>query len=1497
MPSISKIRFTHVLYEGGNKRYNDETFWFDGHNGAILLENGGGKTVFIQTAIQAVLPHTDLAGRKLKDTLLLENGPAHIAVEWILNDKPRRRYAVTCVTLFQSGHGIDSYRYAYEYGERDDHGLDHIPFVKPFMGKARPADKGEIQEYYASMANRFPLTARLFSTIKEYKAHLEEQYQIIPSEWEAIVKINDTEGGIEKFFDDCKTTSQLLDRLLLPTVEQAMEGYEEGSFAKLFETHREGFRKYKELKEQIGENRAILQEMDKVVRLYEKLSEAEERYNDARREAKALWRLSADARRAEENERGLAEERLKDWDRRNSRHGWKRKSLDIAKQKQVKTVREKKLQDIQGDKDKADAQLKRAERHYYSLQFAEYREKLEAAVGRMNVLTQSLERLDRSDDERQLQDRWELNGGQLRSVFERQERADAKRQTELAAELSRTEEQLKVAEAELQTLLDEQRDWSKLLHTKETEKRTKQDRQLKIARSILANPLLEKVEEQFHAWAKEQQQLEDRRVEWKQRLKRLDEERESAQRRRLHAESERSQAEKDAAQLEERERQLVREQQEMKRELARLRPAWDRLGSLYEKQASLAEQLAEGAELRQQQKQRLLDQERLAYRFVDDHGAQPVFYADPTVERMARQWERQFALLQLGTEYVSALGSEAAERVRADKLWAVTLVTTGQEKPALQRKLRAAGKDFAFPIRVLTTLEAAEAVAGISDGAGGADADSPYEADAMTGGSDDHAWVVPEHWSGNESPAAFELWKTELREKAEAVKSDRVGKESELAEWQTAERRLGAFFRDYPLSAAQALEAGLKEKREQVLALIDEQKKLERELQANREETDKLGGSLVEAGERIVQLGIWLRDAQEHIELGREIGKLEQELAPVREQLDSLAQRQQRRQEHGKLLAAEAQDIRQQLQDVRIAVQVLKQDELYKDVQSFSFVEPVAPAAELKEERKALELERHRIGKERSALETEWRSEQQRAEDCRGAMDRLRLERPDTEEDAPLPADPEERKREWWARIVQLREETNGIAELLVREDTALKEIDGMLLLLDRQFQEQYSGEAQALFEGPLAEAEAGLDAEEAQLRRERQELLQRKEQLERQLRELDAVLQTWTKYTLTYQLEDPRVEAAALSAEAQSDFAYKRAARTEESLSALRGRHERVEQERKAVAQGKQRLKEFCLQHVQDMKLRQLFVQGVEAKESYAEIAEFQQTMEHRIQRAIHISEQTIQTHDQDLQHYIQHIHTHLKQVIQELKELPKKTRVRTEDGWKDMYAFTVPEWDEQTGKERIRQHIEWILKRLEHDKYADEPGEGGDRQAAVRKDLDKWLDSRQLMQVVMQNETIGITCRKVSNDHQVTKASYSWEQSNRWSGGEKWSKNMTLFLGLLNYVAERKQFIQGSMKRHRTVILDNPFGKASSDHVLSPVFFIAEQLGFQMIALTAHAEGKFLQDYFPIVYSCRLRQAADSSKQVMEATQRVQHAHFRDNAPDTLERLGARVDQLELF
>src|SRR5690625_4325101 len=113
MPTINKIRLTNVVYEDGYKRFNDDLFLFDGHNAAIVLENGGGKTVFIHTVLQAILPHTHLGERKIRETLKLDQAPAHIAIEWMINERPRR-YLVTAVsdrksTRLNSSHVAISY--------------------------------------------------------------------------------------------------------------------------------------------------------------------------------------------------------------------------------------------------------------------------------------------------------------------------------------------------------------------------------------------------------------------------------------------------------------------------------------------------------------------------------------------------------------------------------------------------------------------------------------------------------------------------------------------------------------------------------------------------------------------------------------------------------------------------------------------------------------------------------------------------------------------------------------------------------------------------------------------------------------------------------------------------------------------------------------------------------------------------------------------------------------------------------------------------------------------------------------------------------------------------------------------------------------------------------------------------------------------------------------------------------------------------------------------
>ncbi|SDP22412.1 Chromosome segregation ATPase [Paenibacillus sp. yr247] len=1481
MPTISKIRFTHVIYEGGNKRYNDEIFDFYGHNGAIVLENGGGKTVFIQTALQAVFPHADLAGRKVKETLSLDNGPAHVAIEWILNDKPRRRYAITCVSLFQSGNGIDSLRYVYEYGEHDSNGLDHVPFVKPYLGKSRPADKGEMQDYYTVMEQRHPLNAKAsFPSIKEYRAYLEDHFQIITGEWEAIAKINDTEGGIENFFDECKSTTQLFDRLLIPTVEQSIEGYEQGAFAKMFESHREGFKKYKELKEQIEENNRILQELGQYVMLYEKLGHQEQQYEEGRREAKSYWQLSVE----HEKELHLAKSRLlsqhEEWSKRKGRLLRQRKSLSIVQERQDKDALETKLQLTQNDLERAEARLGEAERNYFSLQYAEGREKRLQALAKIKQIGQQLERQSYSEDEQILQKRWDLNGGQLRYLFQEKDKKLSGRQAEKETLLKQLAKQLLAMDHKIDQLQEDILEKEKTILTRDTEQRIKRQQLEQIANKILINSHLEKVEIQMPLWAEEEQRLEQSRIALLKELKRLEEERNAKNGRRNDAIEERMKTDRELTKLLEQEERQRMEHDEVKLELVNLRPSWEKRGSLYEKQASIQEQLAEEIEKRLDHKRKLLIKERLAYRYVDDHGQQELFFADVAVSKLCEQWRHQFSLLQLGTVYINDLYDEAGGEIQSSRLWAVTLITTDHEKSILQQKLRQTKGSFAYPIRVLNTQEAANAVQG----------QLPSDADA-------EQWVVPEHWLNNEQPARFEQWKSELAEQADEVKVEREKAELDIAKWQSAQRKFAAFLVKFPLTMQQEVEQKRLNQQAKLIELNRELERLENDLINNRLKEEQRRKAVEDMGSHIIQLGMWLQEGRQYMLLANEVNKLEKEIIPVREQLDLLQKQLEREQTMQQQARQENDMLKRDEQDIIMQQRLLQLDERYSEVQSCPPEFSDGTIEELKEERKVLDLERHRIYQERRQLETNLSSEQEREQECSRLMEQLFTEHPDLDTEMPLPIEIEKRKRGGWSSIQDYRNQCQRVTREHTRTVNELQTKNGALQLLMLQFNEQFPAHEPDLFQEALWAVEERLSAEETQLRSEAEQLKQQEMQTDKQLKELEHVVGLWNKHLLVHALEDIKLPISVISEENKVEFRYNRALYTERSIEQLRVRNDRRLEEQKSVQKGRQRLKEYCSTHVKDVKLRQMTIQGVETKDNYGEITDFQKSMEQRIQMAVHLWEQTLQTHDLELQQYIQHINAHLKLIVQELKEIPKKTRVKTGEGWKEIYSFTIPVWEEQDGKQRIRKHIDWIMSKLE--RYTAEQEQGGwqEQQASIRKDLEKWLDARQLIQVVMNGEGVKVACHKVTNDQQVTKSAFSWEQSNRWSGGEKWSKNMTLFLGLLNYVAERKQFIQAKMKRHRTVILDNPFGKASSDHVLSPVFFIAEQLGFQMIALTAHVEGKFLQDYFPIVYSCRLRHAVDSSKQIIESTQQIQTAYFRDNDPDTLDRIGNRVSQVELF
>ncbi len=1475
MPSISKIRFTNVVYEGGAKRYNDDIFLFDSHNGAILLENGGGKTVFIQTAIQAILPNVELAERKMKDTLSLESSSAHIAIEWIINERPRR-YGLTAVTLYMAKEGVKSYRYTYEYEEGDKHRIEELPFVRTSIGgRVRPASRDEMNEYYMTMKSSHPLKANTFDTVKSYHQYLEERFKIIASEWKKITVINSSEGGVESFFDGCKTTSQLVDQLLIPTVEEAIAGKGSVDFVQTFEKQREHFKAHKRLRRVIEENKQVEKQIEGYVSCFKQLDQVEKQLEEQKVKAKALYHHT----KQEEEEIKTAltniQASLEDW--QSEKDEWERKEksyeISLLEQKKAEAYDKYKLEKDEFDKIVQDQKEKN--NRIAQLRVARVNEEIKKNEELQTHFLEQLSLLEKNEEIIDLEEQFADNTAFLKGYFVGEEEKIQGNIKQIEFQKDRKREEIEQEKKVYDSIVEELK--KRLLkETKlDTEKTHLENDMAEIAKAILSHPLKERVEDEFPKWESDFQRYEQEILDFNKQLKGLEKSKHELKEAIPNVQSEYEKLQEEARTLKHQIKAIEDQQNEILTELVVRIPQWQHYYSIYEKEETIIGQLEEKVEKLSREREELLFKERQATRIADDYENNISFTADPKLELWKNRWRNQFAYLELGTDFVQqaarSLEGSVEEYHTIYPYWAITFIVTETEVSKLHDKLLSVEMEMSHPVYICTEEEARMLI--------------------REQGKLNDQQVFPRIWKENLSIEKFNNWKIEVQKLAIQSKEKRTNKELELQSWRTVLAKVHEFVRNSPFDQYTYLTERFK------LASEDEakQKRVLHELTMQIETKDKemevYNNRLAEANNLYNGLMSRLDHGRKYFSKKRECKLCKQELIKVREEINE----GKRKQEKSKRLLNNANEIFEELDgQLRLA-----KDPLYK-LRGDSYYKEVA-AEEPKYSSKSLEL----LVNERKSLRSKLENKQQGRGILEEKLAAVKSKLNDLTNERKL-------LQEQYGNVEALEFPAYGYEEISQLNKT-IRNLDGKIASLrptvDRlwgqwtkasnefdlrkgDFYEVY--QELVNFNVPLKEVKDQLDIEQKNLK-ERNKFLDGEQKRYKLLEtEIKNAIIDLEKKDVRFAFLHENVREQLLEDQIKQDYAYKRMELISQLVKTITAVQEKVEFLGKRRNEEKIQFVKFCNDNIIDIKLRNTCISGIEHKMTYDDVIEWQEKMSDRIHRTVKIAEEDMREHDKQLQQFIAHLHLYLRTIADELRLIPKQTRVKVEDKTKDIYIFSVPDWDEQEGKEALRHHIDWMVFQLDKDEYKDD--EGKEDESLIRKQIEKWLHTKQLLKNVMKEKEISVKCRKVSNDGKVSGALTSWEKSNAWSGGEKWSKNMTLFLGILNYIAEKRVPLQGNQKRHRTVIVDNPFGKASSDHVLEPVFFIADQLGFQIIALTAHAEGKFIRKYFPVVYSCRLRESAGGETQIMTKNKEIRTAFFKDNDPEAMVRLGEQ-EQLSLF
>lgn len=1482
MPSISRIRITNLVYENGAKRYGDEIFQFDGWNGVILLENGGGKTVFVQAVLQTVLPHTPLAERKAKDTFSLENSSAHLAVEWIINEKPRR-YALTAVTLFSSKNGMDSYKYVYEYEPGDEHSLDSLPFVrKGADGRLRPSSKEEMSDYYQLM-NRSHMSAGYFNSNREYQNYIEENLKIISSEWKSIARINSAEGEIEGFFEGCRTTTQLVDQLLIPTVQEALAGNGAQDFAEAFEKQRDHFKKHRQLRERIEESQQVDRQISSYVQRYGTYEESRRMLLKTKGEIRSLYRLATE--KQEQINLKLEEQRRAGQKLQEQREETQRKqaSFQLANRQQewqnARQIYENRREEY--DSQKQDCDIKHARQ--LNLEIARLKEKIRSSEEAIQYYMEQIELLATDSGVQDLEMKIQANAGALRYCYLQEEAILKGRGQDILHESEKLKKNLQEIESQYKK---ESITYQKLLEKKakaEQQRDQAENDMQNIASQILANPQQESVLEEKKKWEQRTGELIHDQQENRLMERQLQEEKSNQQADLAKMRPEQQEISREEQSLKDQCEKIEEEQESLLVRMKELSSELYAVQSIYLQQSTVLNQFEGYVENLRLMKERAILKESQSLALHHFYEPSSYYAADPIVENYVAEWREQLSYLEAGAVYVekaaTQLGHSVSEYFQVYPFWAISLICRAAEAEKLVSRLQRQTGMLTHPVFVLTQEEARGILDSLGDETG-----QPVQVARQ---------VFPSVWEVNLSRDAFQNWKQVLEKNAGEASSERRGQETQLQIMAEFLKKLQEFLNRYPYEETRQLQQSWREARER-MAELDQNIRLREE---RLKEIDSRLQSLHKKHTDIIEEQAYLSNrilkAHDYIRKAGERDNARMDLQQCLELLPGKEEEIERINKQKELAEGRQRQLQIDWQTIQSDLRHLQGEALYKEVAS-------TPSQAGSQSRPTLEMERrglidalHQKQKGRQSLEEFLNQALSDKNNLENDLQRKLLEYDVTIDDGfVFPPGGEEELR---TLILQIRD----LKKLLNRLKPGLDQSDkDHAIARDRynQLEEKYfiKYSERIYFTKPLA-------AVQEELAKEYKEIETRQKYQDEQMQKLNGesdlfnqALAELEKKNEKYEYLQERIVCADLSTAVQNDFLYQPIAVIGRYMKELQDKHNAVNKFEEELEQEKIRLERFCQEELRDIKLRRMVASGLQYRDNYQAVMEWKERLSNRIQLAIRHAEDDMREHDRELQQFINYLHSYLLTMARELRLIPRKTRVKTDDNWKEIFQFDIPDWDEKEGKSELRHYVDWMINQIESDRYRDESGM--ENYALMHKDIEKWLQPQQLLRNVMKEKNIRVKCRKVTADGRVSSHPSAWEGSNQWSGGEKWSKNMALFLGIQNYLAEKRQAVNPKVKRSRAVILDNPFGKASSDHVLDPVFFIAEQLGFQMIALTALAEGKFVREYFPIVYSCRLRPSMSPDKYLISTEQEIRHAFFQDHEPEALQRLGEQK-QMELF
>lgn len=239
MPRLNAIRFSHIEYNNGHNVITDETLPLDNESSLFRMDNGGGKSVFVQLLLSPYLSRRsrNFPHRPFSDYFRTSN-PSGILEEWTLDGDGgyfligllvrKKQALLTGKEEDLTDQRLDIYSFISEYKNLDDsHSLKALQTIQEEKGIKSYLSFAQIKKQIDQWMKQAPSSVHLYnlndsSQQRNYFQRLQE-FGLEQSEWEQMRTFNLDESGLSDFTIKNNTSEKLVSQVFLPAIQRKLD--------------------------------------------------------------------------------------------------------------------------------------------------------------------------------------------------------------------------------------------------------------------------------------------------------------------------------------------------------------------------------------------------------------------------------------------------------------------------------------------------------------------------------------------------------------------------------------------------------------------------------------------------------------------------------------------------------------------------------------------------------------------------------------------------------------------------------------------------------------------------------------------------------------------------------------------------------------------------------------------------------------------------------------------------------------------------------------------------------------------------------------------------------------------------------------------------------------------------------------------------------------------------------------------------------------------------